>query len=50
MVFQGDLLVLHDGSVLFTQNRQEHFIFQLGLDRMPINIEERRIMGTRSVF
>ncbi len=45
-----NLLVFHDSSILLAQNRQEHFPFQLSLDGVPIDIEERRVMGTRAVL
>src|SRR5678816_4714361 len=50
VVCNADFLVLHHGAILLSQNGQQNFTLQLGLDRMPIDIEERRIAGPRSVF
>ena len=50
LVAQGQVLVLQRPTILIPQNRQEHLVGQLGLDRGPVHVEEGRILGTRTVF
>src|SRR6266496_5340529 len=48
-ILQSDLLIFEYQTVEISENRQQHFIFQFRLDGTPVDVEEARVRGTRSV-
>ena len=48
-ILQSNLLIFEDQTVQISENRQQDFIFQFRLDGTPVDIEEARVRGTRSV-
>ena len=50
LVAQHQLAVLQHAAVLLAQDRQQHLVLQLGLQRVPVDVEERREARAGAVF
>ena len=49
-VVQRDLLPLERRAVRVSENRQQHLVLELHLERMPVDVEKRRVLGAGAVL
>src|SRR6185503_16219852 len=49
-VLERDLLPLEDRAVGAAENRQQHLVRELQLERMPVDVEKRRELRARTVL
>ena len=47
---QLELLVLQDTTILIPEHRQQDLVLQLGLDRLPLDVEEARVRRRLAVL
>ena len=50
LVLEPQLLPLEHGTVLVAENRNQHLVGELGLHRVPLDIEEVRVARARAVL
>ena len=50
LVYELHVLIFEDCTVLIAENRQQDFVFEFALDRMPLDVERRGVPGAGAVF
>ena len=50
LVYEFHVLIFEDCTVLIAENRQQDFVFEFALDRMPVDVECRGVPGAGTVF
>ena len=49
-IFEANLLPLEHGAVGVAEDRQQHLVFELGLDRLPVDVEDAGVARALAVF
>jgi hypothetical protein len=50
LVDELHVLIFEDCTVLIAENRQQDFVFEFALDRMPLDVERRGVPRAGAVF